>query len=360
MPPEEIRPSFFKILLRAVGWTLFFLFIFLLLTGVGLGIFAWQKANTFAQNAGSTIPELYQTAKTGWHTKPEQNDGHINFLILGTDNLANRGHAVALTDTMLVASLNTKTGNVSMYSIPRDLWIPDYKTKVNALYTYGNDRYPTEPQRFPREVLESMLGIKIHHTMILNLETLAQLIDTIGGIDVPIKEGFIDTQFPRPDVDVTTEHDPAKLYETVEFKTGIEHMSGDRVLEFVRSRHSTTDQGNDLARALRQQTVVFALINQLKQPRFYFDVARAGKLYAFYIQHFAQYLPITEMIGIGKSLYPVMKNIKFTVGEPSVFPDSPDGSIIHPPVSAKYQQQWVYEVKDPSQFQNEAKQKLGF
>src|SRR5258708_19756714 len=110
---------------------------------------------------------------------------------------------------------------------------------------------------------------------------------------------------------------------------------------------------------MRQQDVVFGLLAQLKQPQFYYDLTRAGKLYAFYSQHFAQYLPITEGMGIGKMLFHVRNNLQFDVGGPSVSPEVSTGTIYHPPASAKYQQQWVYEVKDMTQFQTEAHQKLG-
>src|SRR5258708_2832569 len=144
-PPTQPNDSLAKLAVKTLLWTAFFLIILLFFSAVGLGLFAWQKANTFSQNAGVSIPNLIQVAKIGWKTQPQQIDDRVNFLVLGTDNLANRGHAVSLTDTMLVASINLKTGAIHLYSIPRDLWIPDYKTKTNPLYTYEQYKYPHHP-----------------------------------------------------------------------------------------------------------------------------------------------------------------------------------------------------------------------
>src|SRR5579859_811776 len=352
------KVSFWPLFAKLTLYTFLFLLLFFFLTLVGLGFFAKHELDVFAKNANVTPAQFFQTLKTGWNTKPNQVDGHANFLILGTDGLANRGHNTVLTDTMLLVSLNLKSGKVAMYSLPRDLWNDDYKTKINAFYQYGVDRYPSEPQRFPREVVEQLTQTKIHHTIIITMDSLAALIDEAGGVDVNIKEGFIDPMFPREDVDVKKVHDPKLLYKTVEFKTGVEHMSGARILEYVRSRHSTSDQGNDIARGQRQQEVILDLVNELKNPSFYKNVPRAGKLYQFYVNNFAQYLPVTEAIGIARALVPFRNSITFQTNSPTIFPDDPNGVITHPKPSKAQQMQWIYVIRDLAKFQAEVKQKL--
>jgi LCP family protein required for cell wall assembly len=280
--PENTGNVLFWLFIKTTLLTIFFLFLFFLITVVGVGYYAYVKAESFAQAAGTPLPQLIQIAKEGWNSKPIQEDDHINILILGTDQIANRGNAPVLTDTIMISSLNLKTGSISMFSLPRDLWHVGYDTRINALYTYGKDRYSTEPERFPREVVEEMTGIRIQHTFVITLDTLAKLIDEVGGVSVDIKEGFIDPQFPRNDVDVTKVHDPKLLYETVEFKSGVQNLTGKQVLKYVRSRHSQNDQGTDDARARRQQEVIQALIQKIKDPHFYRDLPRLGRLYKFY------------------------------------------------------------------------------
>jgi LCP family protein required for cell wall assembly len=357
--PEPL-PRFFllKLFLKTSFFTLLFLLLFFAITLVGFGFYAYSQAQIFSQNAGQSLSQIVDTLKMGWQAAPQQIDHHINFLVLGSDALANRGHEVELTDTILLVSLDLQSGKIAMYSIPRDLWLPDYKTRINALYAYGKDRYPNDPAQFPREVVQQMSGVQFQHTMIIHLETLGALIDEVGGIDVNVQEPFVDDQFPREDVDVTKVHDPKKLYKTIEFQQGVEHMSGERVLEFVRSRHAVGDQGTDGARAARQQQVVSALVTTLKNPNFFKDVARAGKLYRFYNEHFSQMLSLSEAMSIAHSLFPFRNTIHFETSTPSIFPDDDSGVIIHPPV-AKYQGQWVYEVRNPQAFTEEVKRKLG-
>jgi len=353
-------PSLLSLYLRTTFFTLIFLAIFILITLGVISLYAKQKIDLFTRESGTSFAELVTIAKEGWRTVPAQTNQRVNFLILGTDDLGNRDHATQLTDTMLMASLNLGNGQVSMYSLPRDLWIDEYKTKINALYEYGKDRYPGEPQKFPKEVLEQFTGVTIHHTVVINLDTLAKLIDTMGGIDVDVKDTFIDTQFPRPDVDVNTVHDPKLLYMTVEFKQGIEHMNGARVLEYVRSRHSASEQeGTDIARGQRQQEVILNVIDTLKNPSFFRDVGRAGRLYRFYQDHFAQYLLPTEAIGLGKTLFPLRNQVQFHSASPSIFPEDPQGVLAHPKPLPVYQNQWVYIARSIEAFKKDLATKLG-
>src|SRR5260221_13939429 len=97
---------------------------------------------------------------------------------------------------------------------------------------------------------------------------------------------------------------------TVEFHEGVDHMNGARVLEYVRSRHSASEQGNDVAPGQRQQEVIFGVINPLKDPNFYKNVGRAGRLYKFYQEPFAQYLSIQEMIGIAHVIFPIRNQLQ--------------------------------------------------
>jgi LCP family protein required for cell wall assembly len=343
---------------KAILFTFLFLFIFLVISGVGVGIYAYSKLHTFVTEAHESLPTIMETFQSGWKATPQQTDGHVNFLILGTDELANRGNNSTLTDTIMLASLDLTTGKVSLYSLPRDLWHVGYQTRINALYEYGKEKYPNEPQRFTTEVVSELTGVTIHHTIVISLSHLGQLVEKVGGIDVNIPQTFTDPLFPREDVDVTIEHDPNKLYKSITFTAGNEHMDGTRVLEYVRSRHAEGDQGTDDARANRQQQVILALVSKLKEKNFYYDVARLGQLYSFYQQSFSKYLPLKEAISVGHAVLPQIKNLSFTESSPSIFPQEQTGVITHPPVK-KYQNQWVYEVRDPAAFQAEVHQKLG-
>lgn len=322
-----------------------------------LSLFYHTYIYHFKLAAHLTDAQIHTVIADGLKAQIVQTDGHKNILLLGTDELANRKGDPVLTDSMMVFSLDTHSGVLQAVSLPRDLWSPEYKTKINSLYEYGKERYPGSPQRFPTEVVQDLTQVTIHNTVVLSLDQLQQLIDIMGGVSIDIPESFVDEQFPRTDVDIKTEHDPKKLYQRVEFTQGVERMSGERALQFVRSRHSSqADQGNDDARTIRQQLVINALLTQLRDPQIVKNPEMLGTLYHWYETNFSSSLSIPELIQIGKTLGTKAVHISLKPQALSIQSDEKDGVIMHPPIS-KYNQ-WVYEIKSLEQFRAEVKQKL--
>lgn len=363
--PEPLAPApkpltFWPLFWKASGLAVFFAICLLLLTaliGAGWGYAQFQK---FVRAAGISQPAFLAELSTGWKSAPAQDDGHKNLLILGTDGVAGRGSVPELTDTMMLVSINTANGTVHTLPLPRDLWSDAYQTKINALYAYGHDRSPERPEQFPEEVLSELTGLPIHHTVVLSLEQLKTLIDLLGGVEITVETGFTDPLFPRSGVDVTVERDPAVLYETISFESGQQTLSGERALQYIRSRHSEDEQGHDLARGKRQQQVIAAIFQKLLNVKsLVLDPQLTANLYTFYTKNFAQSLPVGELVSTAHALLPHRKNIQFTSHELADIDDDPvNGVLENPPAQRRYQNQWVYTIADPDQFKATIHSKL--
>ena len=128
----------------------------------------------------------------------------INVLLIGMDSGA--GRSTALTDTMIVASLDPVGKTVSMVSIPRDMVdvpLPDgrsFRGKINSLVSYA--RWP--PGKFPgskdgQSVLAAALGellhLKIDKWAQVNLGGFVYLVDSVGGVNVNVTDGFCDPRY---------------------------------------------------------------------------------------------------------------------------------------------------------------------
>ena len=325
-----------------------------------LGATVYKKLIAFT-TAGNTTPRqmlsLVQTARQT--TIPWEND-RLTFLLLGTDAMQNRGNQTVLTDTMLLASLNKNGPTLSLYSLPRDTWSPEYKTKINALYAYGAERYPNEPERFPREVVAQMTGVNPQYTIVLDMTTVQKIIDALGGVEVDVVEAFVDTQFPREDVDVRTVRDPKLLYKTVSFEAGKQMMDGQRAMEFMRSRHSVGEQGTDTARGSRQQQVLMALFQRIQNIRMFVDHPEiAGTLYQIYQDRFQRNFPVETILALGLALRSNIQHLRINQATASTFPQNINGVLEHPKDAKPYDNQWVYVVRNTKEFQKEVKQKLG-
>ncbi|MEO8581152.1 MAG: LCP family protein [Patescibacteria group bacterium] len=356
MQKSKIRNlNFFVIIVELCVLFTFFCSVTLVFA-VGLFYHSWWYQ--FKNNAHITDRQFLSLIRSGLKTPVTETDQHKNILLLGVDVIANRVGDPVLTDTIMIFSLNTVSGELKAISLPRDLWSTEYQTKINALYEYGKQRYPQNPQQFPTEVLSNLIQLPIHNTIVLSLDQLSELIDDMNGVPITITESFTDEQFPRTDVDIRTEHDPKKLYERVEFVKGVETMNGERALQFVRSRHSTQlEQGTDDARTIRQQLLINAILLKLKDPTTLKNPVILGKLFNWYQVNFESELSVLELIQLGYSLQKNLINISLLPQTLSFETANQAGVITHP--SEQKYNQWVYEVKEMPAFQAEVARKLG-
>lgn len=355
-PALKLGPLFLKTALLSLG----FATLMLLITFLGLGLWGYRQFHRFLTAADLNQASFIAQIKTGWQMEPTAVNGHENILLLGTDATADRTGLPTLTDTIILLSINLENGQINTLPLPRDLWSDAYQTKINALYVYGQDRYPDAPERFTTEVVQQMTGIPIQHTIVLSLDQLRELIDLVGGVEINVEQGFTDPLYPRSGVDVTTETDPKILYETIVFEPGKQLLSGTRALQYIRSRHSEDEQGHDLARGARQQQVISALMTKLTNYKTLFlHPEMAGQLYLFYQQDFGRSMSLPELVATVKQLLPQRKNLKITSHQLTDINDDPvNGVLDNPARSATYQYQWVYTLTDQQKFQTLVQEKL--
>lgn len=343
-----------KILLITAAATLAFLVVMVLISAGFAGWIGYRYVTTFTETAGTNLSQLQNQVEVGLKQEVSTHQGRIYFLLLGTDQLPDRNDETILTDTMILASLNLKTGDVALVSLPRDLWSTEYQTKINSLYHYGLERNPENPQQFPREVISDLVGLPIDHVIVIEPAHLSELIDLVGGVPIDIETGFTDTQFPRTLSDSSSDEQASQdVYQTVTFEAGYELMFGERAMQYMRSRKAPGEAGTDLARSQRQQQVIAALTKQMAEPQFLLDPQRMGLLYKFYVEHFSDILDLSQLVAIAAELARNEARFQLASHQLSMYPLVENGVIYHPYPGTRYQNLWVYEVRDQASFRRE-------
>jgi len=199
---------------------------------------------------------------------------YLNLLILGLDKRENDNSL--LTDTIMLATFNVETGDYLLFSIPRDLWIPDLQTKINALYYYGQKIDPNDGTEMMASKIEKILDTEIDYTMVLEMNDIKNLVDILGGVEVDVERSFVDKEFPKDD--------GSNEVMTVKFRKGKQTFDGEKALQYMRSRKSTDEvEGTDQARQARQKKVILALKSKLINSK---ELIRSpgelGDLYRFF------------------------------------------------------------------------------
>ena len=187
---------------------------------------------------------------------PELTDkDSINFLLIGSDK---RPGSSFRTDTMVVVILWPKEGQVSMLSIPRDLWIyiPTVgMQRINTAYQSGEiGGYSGGGPGLLKDTIAYNLGIRIDHMAMVEFDGFRRIVDTLGGVDVPVACPYTDWHLIDPSYDPNNENNWS-LY-TVH--SGLDHMDGDLALWYARSR----SKSNDFDRGRRQQEVLRAILSK--------------------------------------------------------------------------------------------------
>lgn len=197
----------------------------------------------------------------------------VTFLLLGSDT---RGGTSFRTDTILIGIVRPKDGTVSLISIPRDLWvnIPWVgENRINVAYQYGElYGYPGGGPGLLKETIKTNLGLEIDFVAMIDFNGFRQVVDTIGGIDIPVVCAYTDWRLIDPSYDPEWE-DNWHLFTA---GPGVVHMDGDYALWYARSRKMS----NDFDRGRRQQEVIRAIFQQVgkqgylsKLPDLYRDLS---------------------------------------------------------------------------------------
>ncbi len=189
--------------------------------------------------------------------QPQLTDSRsINFLLIGSDK---RPGGSFRTDTIVVVMLWPKQAQVSMISIPRDLWayIPTIgMQRINTAYESGEIYgYQGGGPGLLRDTIAYNLGIRIDHTALVEFDGFRKIVDTLGGLDIPVSCPYTDWHLSDPKSDPENA-DNWSLY-TVQ--TGIIHMDGDLALWYARSRLKSSD----FDRGRRQQEVLRSIFTQV-------------------------------------------------------------------------------------------------
>ncbi|MFC1653724.1 LCP family protein [Patescibacteria group bacterium] len=306
-------------------------------------IVAWWYSSAFAQAGNISQNELSSSIKQGLNHDFFQSQMNHNVLILGMDQIGQNRNGSLLTDTIIVANLS-RGGKINLISVPRDLWINSLKTKINALYYYGEKDPHITGEELMKKSLEEITGQSISHTITLNLETVRKIIDSIGGVQVDVEMGFVDEKYPKDDVDPNIL--PIELrYETVAFNKGKQEMDGNTALKFIRSRQSQNeDENTDISRSKRQQKIIFSIISKLKSKEIILNPSVMGALYKVWQEEVNSSLFLKDLVSLGKAF--ATENVSLNqIGIP-VKSDTEDGIMYNPPAN-KYKQ-WVYEPVDPT------------
>jgi LCP family protein required for cell wall assembly len=176
--------------------------------------------------------------------------------------------------------LDPARARVRLLSLPRDLWtkIPGVgEGKINSAYAIGERE--GAGAALARETVAQLLGIGIDYTAEIDFASFRSVIDSIGGVYVDVPRELYDPQYPTDDYGYTVAH----------FLPGRQLMDGEQALMFSRMRHPDSD----FERMRRQQRVLIAVAERLRERGVARNIAAANELTAAVAPHVRTDMPPT-------------------------------------------------------------------
>lgn len=218
-----------------------------------------------------------------------EDEGRVNILLAGTSE-DDAGHGGAdLTDSIMIASIDTRNNTGFTVSVPRDLWVKygercsaGFEGKINVAYQCGNDVNFKEAGYFEggmgllQKVISTNFGIPIHYYGKINYTAFKDSVDAVGGIKINIK-----SDDPRGIMDRNFDWQCRYKCYKVRYPNGPAELNGEQALLLARARGAngnTYGTGGDFGRTERQRQMLVALKSKALSAGVITNPAKLGDL----------------------------------------------------------------------------------
>lgn len=188
-------------------------------------------------------------------------------LIMGVDSTINglKANQAFNGDTLIMVTFNPNTLTTTMFSIPRDMYVPiacnhNRYAKINSSAAYGSSCVINTVQQ--------MTDIDIDYYVKINFTGVVDLVNVLGGITVDVEEpDFDNNNGVKCGPSTICEQNSLRQFgkEMIYVKSGIQTLDGEQALAYARNRHQFAT--SDIARNQHQQQIIEATALKLKELR---------------------------------------------------------------------------------------------
>lgn len=172
----------------------------------------------------------------------------FNVLISGSDTRGGFDEN-GRSDVIMIATVNPKTHTILLTSVPRDFYVTTACDAGDGCMQGALDKIThtgIHGTNTTKRTVEQLLGIEINYTFKVGFDTVTELVDILGGVDVYVEPGYA----------VHTSY--------LNVNEGINHLNAEQALAFARERYSYTE--GDRQRTKNQQQVLMGIVKEATKP----------------------------------------------------------------------------------------------
>lgn len=214
--------------------------------------------------------------------------GYRNIALFGIDARNDNLKSGNRSDTIMIASINQDTGDVKLCSVYRDTYMNlgnDRYSKCNAAYAAGGPEQAIN-------MLNMNLDMNITNYISIGFEGLIETIDSLGGVQIDVKEEEIKhlNNYQASMFSTETKEKLTDNYVKVT-QPGLQTLNGLQATAYCRIRYTA---GDDFKRAERQRTVLLACFEKAKTA----SVSTLNSILDSVMPHVATNLNTAEMLEV--------------------------------------------------------------
>ena len=180
-----------------------------------------------------------------------------NILLIGQDKRSDQKTRTR-SDTMIIASINTKTNKITMVSLMRDMYvpIPGYSAnRINAAYVFGG-------MSLLDQVIKEDFGITIDGNVVVDFDGFLETMTKIGNLDIELTED--EANYMNANEGLGSAEDNASVSEAWGLTAGVNSLTPEQALTYSRMRYV----GNsDWERTERQRKLLTAVFKKAQKSR---------------------------------------------------------------------------------------------
>ncbi len=176
------------------------------------------------------------------------NENVVNILLLGTDERTEKFSTNARADSIMILSLDKEKKTMKLVSLQRGMGVPVLEGANQGQYDWITHMFRYGGADLMLKTVREMFHIEVDYYVRVNFNTFAQLVDSVGGVDIELTETEAAALYGQIRTNAYAKH---TMY------PGMNHLDGYDALQYSRLRYTDSDW----KRVQRQRNVIQSVVS---------------------------------------------------------------------------------------------------